>query len=114
MAPELLTREKYKKPADIYSLGVTMFECFMWKEAYKGKIFKFPWGIAEFVVSGKRLKNEGNIPANLFEIIEEAWLQDQKLRCKIQNVVEWLQEVFEEEKMSPDNINEKLSDETQL
>ena len=30
MAPQVLNKEKYKKTADVYLFGVTMYECFMW------------------------------------------------------------------------------------
>ncbi|ELP84119.1 serine/threonine protein kinase ppk33, putative [Entamoeba invadens IP1] len=66
MAPEILKKEKYKKRADIYSFGVTMFECLSWKEAYPKKDFKYPWKIAEFVMNGKRLENIHHIPNNIF------------------------------------------------
>ncbi|ELP92422.1 protein serine/threonine kinase, putative, partial [Entamoeba invadens IP1] len=34
MAPEVLNQEYYKKPADIYSFAITMYETFGWCEAY--------------------------------------------------------------------------------
>ena len=34
MAPAVLNKEKSKKAADVYSFGVTMYECFMWGEAF--------------------------------------------------------------------------------
>ena len=41
MAPEVLGKEKYKKAADYFSFGVTMFECFKWGEAYPKSVFKY-------------------------------------------------------------------------
>ncbi|ELP89346.1 protein serine/threonine kinase, putative [Entamoeba invadens IP1] len=41
MAPEVLKLEKYKKPADIYSFAITMFEVFGWSQAYRIDTFKF-------------------------------------------------------------------------
>ncbi|ELP90345.1 tyrosine kinase, putative, partial [Entamoeba invadens IP1] len=40
---------KYKKAADIYSFGITMFETIGWGDIYPKTNFKFPWKIAEFV-----------------------------------------------------------------
>ncbi|ELP89324.1 protein kinase, putative, partial [Entamoeba invadens IP1] len=69
MAPEVLKMEKYKKPADIYSFAITMFEVFGWSQAYLIDTFKFAWKIAEFVSSGERLENRRNIPETLFQLI---------------------------------------------
>ncbi|ELP85500.1 protein serine/threonine kinase, putative [Entamoeba invadens IP1] len=41
MAPEVLKKEKYKMSADIYSFGVTIYECVGWCEAYPKDEFKF-------------------------------------------------------------------------
>ena len=49
MAPEVLTQEKYKKAADVFSFGVTVFECLSWGEVYQKDQFKFPWQISAFV-----------------------------------------------------------------
>ena len=42
MAPEVLNKEKYKKPANIFSFGVTVFECFGWCDVYPKSVFKYP------------------------------------------------------------------------
>ncbi|ELP89251.1 protein serine/threonine kinase, putative [Entamoeba invadens IP1] len=90
MAPEILNKMIYNKAADIYSFGVTMFECFAWKEAYKGLKFKFAWNIADFIIKGKRLENTG-IDKNLFGIVEKCWKQNPLDRPQIQEVCNELQ-----------------------
>ncbi|ELP87074.1 protein serine/threonine kinase, putative [Entamoeba invadens IP1] len=90
MAPEILKQEKNKKEADVFSFGVTMFEMFGWCEIYSKNVFNYPWQIAEFVCSGKRVENSKNIPNNLFEIIENSWEQNTKERITIDCVVEKL------------------------
>ncbi|ELP95342.1 serine/threonine protein kinase ppk33, putative [Entamoeba invadens IP1] len=52
MAPEILNKQKYKMPSDVYSFAVTMFECFGWCNAFPPDKFKFAWDIADFI-SGK-------------------------------------------------------------
>ncbi|ELP89926.1 protein serine/threonine kinase, putative [Entamoeba invadens IP1] len=91
MAPEILKQEKYKKSADIYSFGVMMYECLGWCNAYPKTFFKFPWKIAEFVTSGKRLEKQDNMPTQLFDIIEKCWKHNQieritssKLVCELE------------------------------
>ena len=42
MAPEVPNKEKYKKPADVYSFGVMLYECFVWGDAYPKDLFKYP------------------------------------------------------------------------
>ena len=54
ISPEVLNKQHYKKPADIYSFSITIYECIKWGEAYSGDLFKYPWKIAEFVISGER------------------------------------------------------------
>ncbi|ELP89112.1 protein serine/threonine kinase, putative [Entamoeba invadens IP1] len=92
-APEILKKEKYKKSADIFSLGVTMFECFSWKEAYPKEDFKYPWKIAEFVMSGKRLENSHHIPNNVFAIIASCWCLNSNERISSEEVVLKLEKV---------------------
>ncbi|ELP83547.1 protein serine/threonine kinase, putative, partial [Entamoeba invadens IP1] len=61
MAPEILEQKKYKTPADIYSFGVTLYQCLIWNEMYTKDQFPNPWNIAEFVIAGNRLKKEGEM-----------------------------------------------------
>ena len=51
MEPEVLKREHYKFPADIYSFAITMLEIMIWKDSFRKSVFRFPWKIAEFVVN---------------------------------------------------------------
>ncbi|ELP88787.1 tyrosine protein kinase, putative [Entamoeba invadens IP1] len=96
MAPEVLKKDKYKKPADIYSFAITMYEVFGWKEAYSVQTFKFPWKIAEFVTAGQHLENRENIPGVLFSIIQMCWNQNPKERNTIKNVVDSLNLVIKD------------------
>ncbi|ELP87958.1 protein serine/threonine kinase, putative [Entamoeba invadens IP1] len=94
MAPEVLKKEKYKKPADVYSFGITMFECFKWGDSYPKSEFKFPWKIAEFVTNGNRLKKPLDMPEHLFNIVEDCWKEKIRERCTIDKTVEMLQTYF--------------------
>ena len=49
MAQEALGIEISKKLADIFSFGVTVFECFSWDKVDPKEQFKFPWQISTFV-----------------------------------------------------------------
>ena len=51
MAPEVLKKHQKKKAADVYALGVTMYECLKWGEVYPKTLFKNPWEISAFVQS---------------------------------------------------------------
>ena len=51
MALEVLNKAKYKKEADVYSFGVTMFECFWWGDAFRKTSFKYTWHVFSFVQS---------------------------------------------------------------
>ncbi|ELP92316.1 protein serine/threonine kinase, putative [Entamoeba invadens IP1] len=94
MAPEVLRQDKYTKSADIYSFAITMYECLRWKEAYDKQTFKFPWKIAEFVISGKRLDKLECITKQQFEIIEKCWEENILKRITIQDVVILVESVF--------------------
>ncbi|ELP92888.1 tyrosine protein kinase, putative [Entamoeba invadens IP1] len=94
MAPEVLNKEHYKKPADVYSLAITMYEVFGWSNTYPIETFKFPWKIAEFVMSGKRLQRKENIPEKLYQIIEKCWKQNPKERTTIIDLIELIQKEY--------------------
>ncbi|ELP92853.1 tyrosine protein kinase, putative [Entamoeba invadens IP1] len=80
MAFEILNKQHYKKPADVFSFAITMYETISWIDPYLQEKFKFPWKIAEFISSGKRLKRIDSIPVNLFNIINNSWQQEYKLK----------------------------------
>ncbi|ELP86781.1 protein serine/threonine kinase, putative [Entamoeba invadens IP1] len=92
MAPEVLKQEKYKKPADIYSFAVSMFECFGWGNIYPKETFPFPWKIAEFVIKGQRVVNLYHIPHKYFSIIEKSWCDKPELRITIEKILELLED----------------------
>ena len=94
MAPEMMEQKKYKKQADIYSFAVTMFECFVWDECYPKKEFKFPWKIAEFVVSGSRIPRREPITEEQYELIQHCWDHDLEKRFTINSVLESLEKLF--------------------
>ena len=95
MAPEILNKEKYKKPADIYSFSITMFEIFIWNEAYPKSLFKFPWKIAEYVMKGNRPTTINEVSnTTLQDIIEQSWKQDPKERIQIKHIIHRLEEAF--------------------
>ncbi|ELP92555.1 protein serine/threonine kinase, putative [Entamoeba invadens IP1] len=93
MAPEILKQDKYKKPADVYSFAITMFECFGWQKAYSGMEFNFSWKIAEFVIFGHRLDNNRNIHHKIYMIIQKCCIQKPNDRTDIENVIKELQDV---------------------
>ncbi|ELP87898.1 protein serine/threonine kinase, putative [Entamoeba invadens IP1] len=90
MAPEVLHQDKYKKPADIFSFAITLYECVKWGEAYPKTEFKFPWKIAEFVNKGNRLNKADGMPESIYKIIKLCWAQDSNLRLDIMEVVSQL------------------------
>ncbi|ELP89832.1 MAP kinase-activated protein kinase, putative [Entamoeba invadens IP1] len=93
MALEILNKEKYKKPADVYSFGVSLFECVTWKEPYPKIRFKFAWDIVDFVVSGKRLKEQFHMKKDIYDIVNDMWCQDVYKRLGINDVVTKLESI---------------------
>ena len=89
MAPEVLLQRHYKKPADVYSFALTIFETMKWGEAYdmkKGE-FKFPWKIAVFVMNGKRIEKPTNMREDIYELITKSWQQDPRERLTIEQII---------------------------
>ena len=80
MAPEILDRQKYKTPADMYSFGVTMYAAFRWGEVFSRTIFVFPWDIASFVLAGNRPQRVDGIDEDAYGVISDCWKHMQKQR----------------------------------
>ncbi|ELP84873.1 protein serine/threonine kinase, putative [Entamoeba invadens IP1] len=90
MAPEILNQEHYKKEADVYSFGVTMFECLSWRTAFPKSEYPFSWKIAETIISGKRPERTPNVPQKYYDIITHTWAQTPSERFTIQEVIKQL------------------------
>ncbi|ELP89678.1 tyrosine protein kinase, putative [Entamoeba invadens IP1] len=91
MAPEVLNKRKYKKPSDIFSFSITMYECLAWDEAYPKNKFKFPWEIVNFVVAEKRLEKPKDVSQDDFYLIQQCWKSRPDERYQIDQVVQSLQ-----------------------
>ncbi|EDR27385.1 protein serine/threonine kinase, putative [Entamoeba dispar SAW760] len=96
MAPEVLNQEKYKKEADIYSFAITMYEVGQWNDPFpkSDERFGFPWKIAEFITSGKRLERPITLPENLYNIITHSWTQNPKQRLLISSIINSLKTII--------------------
>ena len=93
MAPEILNRDKYKKPADIYSFAITMLEIMIWNDTYPKTLFKFAWSIADFVCQGNRPNTIDEIESeNMKKLIEFCWNQNPIHRLPIKEIVLLLEE----------------------
>ncbi|ELP89040.1 protein serine/threonine kinase, putative [Entamoeba invadens IP1] len=86
MAPEILNKQKYKKPADIFSFAITMYECFGWQEAYPSTIFVYPWDIADFVNAGNRRPKLENMEQDMYDLIKKCWSEEPSDRITIESL----------------------------
>ena len=99
MAPEILKRQKYKKPADIYSFAITMLETITFSEPFPQNIYRFLWNISDAIVKGNRpgiidlINNE-----EIKQLIELSWKQNPKDRLEINEIVASLELLFVNEK----------------
>ncbi|ELP91872.1 protein serine/threonine kinase, putative, partial [Entamoeba invadens IP1] len=93
MAPEVLKKEKYQMPSDIYSLAITFYECLIWEEPYPKQKFKFAWSVADFVTAGKHLEQLKQITTTEYTLLNEMWRFDAQSRIKIDDVVEKLKTI---------------------
>lgn len=87
MSPEILGKEHYKKPSDIYSFAITMYEVMLWGNAYPKDKFKHEWDIANFITSGKRLSLDFIQNEKIRILIANSWNQNQKERLLITDLV---------------------------
>ena len=94
MSPEVLNKEHYKMPSDIFSFAVTMYEVFGWCEAYPKTEFRFPWKIAEFITKGKRRPRIDEIDNDEYRLIQQCWCPNPKDRFTIDDVVSMLETII--------------------
>ncbi|ELP91752.1 protein serine/threonine kinase, putative [Entamoeba invadens IP1] len=93
MAPEILNKEHYKKPADVFSFAITMLECFLWSNAYPKSVYMYPWTIADDVASGKRPKEIKTLDKKYQSVIEKCWKQKVEERITINEVIDILKTI---------------------
>ena len=95
MSPEVLNQEHYKKPSDIYSFSITIYECIKWGKAYpiNYERFKFPWKIADFIMKGNRLQKPESMKEIVYSFISECWCQEPKERLEIVSVLNTLEKI---------------------
>ncbi|GAB1220071.1 hypothetical protein ENUP19_0047G0130 [Entamoeba nuttalli] len=93
MAPEILNKDHYNFPADIFAFAVTMYQLLSWNDPYPNDKFKYPWNIASFIMNGNRLPKVSSITDEQFSLIENCWKQNPKDRYTINVVVETLEHI---------------------
>ena len=81
-APEVLDKAKYKKPADVFSFGVMLFECFTWGDAFPLEQFKNPWDVVSFIIAGRCLAMTNDMLETVYRIVSECWCQKPKGRIR--------------------------------
>ena len=78
--------------SDIFSLAITMYEIFNWKEAYPKSEFKFSWNIDEFIVNSNRFKKKTDKLTDFqFNLIEQCSCQNIKERLFVEDVIDCLE-----------------------
>ena len=85
MAPEVLLKDYYKMPADIFSFGVMFFEVMKWEECYPTEMKS--WEIAEFITQGKRLQKPADMKQDAYDLVCKMWCQLPQDRLVIDDVV---------------------------
>ena len=93
MAPEILNKKQYKKPSDVYSFAITMYEVMKWGEAYPKSQFKFSWQIASFIQEGNRLSLDFISNETMKEIISKSWQEEPKERLTIEEIQSKLESI---------------------
>ncbi|ELP86770.1 serine/threonine protein kinase MST4, putative [Entamoeba invadens IP1] len=94
MAPEIMNKKHYKKPADVYSFAITMLECFLWSEAFPKSTYIFPWTFADDVASGKRLMTIKTLDKKYRNVIEKCWKQKIQKSGTINEIIDELKTII--------------------
>ena len=94
MSPEILNRGHYKKPAEVYSFSITMYEVMKWGDAYPKSQFKHAWDIANFVQEGKRLSLDCIENETIRKAIKYSWQQNPNERFGIETIISTLETAF--------------------
>ena len=91
MSPEMLQaqelQQSYSKPTDIYSFGITMFECMKGGKAYPEEMIKIRGKLEEFVIGGSRLEKPESMEDDMYTLITQCWCQDPKERLPIEQII---------------------------
>ena len=93
MSPEVLNREKYKKPADVYTFSITMYECIIWGDPFPKELYPHPWDIADNVMRGERPNTE-HLSKDVQDLLSASWAQDPRQRAGIDEVVNKLEKLY--------------------
>ncbi|ELP93685.1 protein serine/threonine kinase, putative [Entamoeba invadens IP1] len=91
MAPEVLNKEKYKKEADVFSFGMTMYQTFKWNKIYDKTTF--PWIIADKICKGERPSLDC-IDERVRNLVVCAWEHEKSKRESIQVIVQRIEMIL--------------------
>ncbi|KAK3584083.1 hypothetical protein CHS0354_024191 [Potamilus streckersoni] len=86
MAPEVMQGKLYTFSADVYSLGIILWETWYGRDAYKNDEFKnvSPINLVEYVTHGKRHTFKKFKPwSRLENLICKCWHHDDRLRPEV-------------------------------
>ncbi|EDR28406.1 protein serine/threonine kinase, putative [Entamoeba dispar SAW760] len=94
MAPEILNKKKYEKPADIYSFSISLYQTIIYHDPYKG-ICEYPWDIIDFIQKDNYLPfpNEATEEMNL--LLKNTWDHSPLKRINISEVICSLQKILQ-------------------
>ena len=87
MSPEVLRKQKYNLPTDIFSFAITMYEMFGWCDCYPKQKFEFEWDITDFVVPGGRRPQAENMTDDEYDLITKCWNDDPSERLTIDEII---------------------------
>jgi serine/threonine protein kinase len=91
IAPEIFKGENYSKPADIWSLGVLLFEMMHGYSPFKGKNYK---EVSEKVITGS-LQCSDTLSQRLINLIHAILVSDPEQRPTIDSIIEECTSILE-------------------
>ncbi|EKE36884.1 tyrosine kinase, putative [Entamoeba nuttalli P19] len=94
MAPEILNKKKYEKPADIYSFSISLYQIIIYHDPYKG-ICEYPWDIIDFIQKDNYLPLPEEATEEMNLLLQNTWDHSPLKRISIKEVICSLQKILQ-------------------
>ncbi|EMD47540.1 serine/threonine kinase, putative [Entamoeba histolytica KU27] len=94
MAPEILNKKKYEKPADIYSFSISLYQIIIYHDPYKG-ICEYPWDIIDFIQKDNYLPFPEEATEEMNLLLQNTWNHSPLKRISIKEVICSLQKILQ-------------------
>ncbi|KAL4504223.1 hypothetical protein ABPG72_021061 [Tetrahymena utriculariae] len=107
MAPEVLSQNPYSKTVDIWAIGLIMYEIAYRKQLFQSKTVQ---QTAQLILQFQSLDDQEHQQNDLYQVIKQCLNPDINVRLTIDNVVEMLQQMYNNKIEQAKQQNETMRD----